>query len=63
MSGMSKKAKSQKRGKHTAFLSVWVEPRQLEALRIIQAEVGILRSEQIRRAIDDWIARFGRKQK
>jgi hypothetical protein len=60
---MAKKAKSQKRGTHTAFLSVWVEPRQLEALRIIQAEVGILRSEQIRRAIDDWIAKFGRKQK
>jgi len=36
-----------------------LEPEQVAALREIEARTGARISEQIRRAIDDWLAKHG----
>jgi len=36
-----------------------IDPEQREALRFIKAREGVPESEQIRRAIDDWLKRKG----
>lgn len=41
----------------------WIEPRQREGLRAIKERDGISESEQIRRAIDEWLAKRGRTAK
>jgi uncharacterized heparinase superfamily protein len=38
---------------------VMLEPEQVAALREIEARTGARISEQIRRAIDDWLAKHG----
>jgi hypothetical protein len=37
----------------------WIEPHQLAGLRLVKARDGVLESEQIRRAIDAWLAAKG----
>jgi hypothetical protein len=41
----------------------YLDPEQLEALRLVKVREGIPPSEQIRRAIDLWLARKGPKVK
>jgi hypothetical protein len=41
----------------------YLDPEQLEALRAVKVREGIPPSEQIRRAIDLWLARKGAKVK
>ncbi len=43
----------------------WIDPDQLEGLRAVKARDGVLESEQIRRAIDDWLQkkRFKRAER
>jgi len=41
---------------------VMLEPEQVAALRDIEARTGARISEQIRRAIDDWLAKQGDKE-
>jgi uncharacterized heparinase superfamily protein len=40
---------------------VMLEPEQVAALREIEARTGARISEQIRRAIDDWLVKHGDK--
>jgi len=37
--------------------SFWIDEEQLERLRAIYARDGVRESEQIRRALDDWLKR------
>lgn len=39
----------------------WIDPHQLDGLRFVKARDGVLESEQIRRAIDAWLATKGIK--
>lgn len=41
----------------------YVDPEQLEGLRLVRERDGVLPSEQIRRAIAAWLERKGVKQK
>jgi len=41
----------------------WIEDNQLEALNVIKQRDGVLPSEQIRRALDDWFKKKGAKVK
>jgi ribbon-helix-helix protein len=41
---------------------VMLEPEQVAALREIEARTGARISEQIRRAIDDWLAKQGNEE-
>jgi hypothetical protein len=41
----------------------WIEDDQLEALEVIRERDGVLPSEQIRRALDDWFRAKGVKVK
>lgn len=43
--------------------SFWIDPAQAEALKRLKARDGVPESEQIRRAIDKWIAGQGRTKK
>jgi hypothetical protein len=40
----------------------YIEPDQADALKMINERDGILPSEQIRRALDDWIEKKGVKR-
>ncbi len=42
---------------------VMLEPYQLEGLRLLEAHTGTTPSEQIRRAIEEWLARHGVRRK
>ena len=37
----------------------WIDPTQRDGLRHVKERDGILESEQIRRAIDDWLEKKG----
>ena len=37
----------------------WIDDEQREGLRIVKERDGVLESEQIRRAIKDWLAKKG----
>jgi hypothetical protein len=39
--------------------SFWIDDEQAEALKVIKQRDGVLESEQIRRAIDDWVEKKG----
>lgn len=41
------------------LFSFWIDPEQAEGLKAIRDRDGVLPSEQIRRAIDDWLERKG----
>lgn len=43
--------------------SFWIDPEQKEGLKRIKARDGVPESEQIRRAIDRWLATKGVKKK
>lgn len=40
----------------------WIDDEQDDALKVIKARDGVLESEQIRRAIDDWVKKKGVKK-
>jgi len=42
--------------------SFWIDDDQAEGLKAIKERDGVLESEQIRRAIDDWLAKKGVKK-
>ena len=42
--------------------SFWIDDEQSEALKVIKERDGVLESEQIRRAIDEWVAKKGIKK-
>jgi hypothetical protein len=44
-------------------VNYYLDPQQIEALRAVKAPDGIPTAEQIRRAIDLWLARNGQKVK
>jgi hypothetical protein len=37
----------------------WIGPEQREGLRVVKERDGVLESEQIRRAINDWLRKKG----
>jgi hypothetical protein len=39
--------------------SFWIDDRQADGLKAIKERDGVLESEQIRRAIDEWLVRKG----
>jgi hypothetical protein len=39
--------------------SFWIEDAQADGLKAVKIRDGVLESEQIRRAIDDWLANKG----
>jgi len=39
--------------------SFWIDPQHLEGLKAVKERDGILPSEQIRRALADWLVRKG----
>jgi hypothetical protein len=39
--------------------SFWIEDAQADRLKAVKVRDGVLESEQIRRAIDDWLAKKG----
>ena len=41
----------------------WIEPELIDGLKTVRERDGILPSEQIRRAIQDWLRKKGVKQK
>jgi hypothetical protein len=43
--------------------SVWLNPSQIAGLKKVRERDGVLPSEQIRRAIDAWLARKGIRHK
>jgi hypothetical protein len=43
--------------------SFWIDDRQADGLKEIKERDGVLESEQIRRAIDDWLAKKGITEK
>jgi hypothetical protein len=43
--------------------SFWIDERHAEGLKKIKERDGVLESEQIRRAIDDWLTKKGITEK
>jgi hypothetical protein len=39
--------------------SFWIDDKQAEGLKTVKERDGVLESEQIRRAIDDWLEKRG----
>lgn len=39
--------------------SFWIDEQQAEGLKFVKERDGVLESEQIRRAIDDWLHKKG----
>jgi len=39
--------------------SFWIDEQQAEGLKFVKQRDGVLESEQIRRAIDDWLQKKG----
>ena len=42
--------------------SFWIDDAQAEGLKIVKERDGVLESEQIRRAINDWLEKKGVKK-
>ena len=42
--------------------SFWIDDEQAEGLKAVKERDGVLESEQIRRAINDWLAKKGVKK-
>ena len=42
--------------------SFWIDDEQAEGLKVLKARDGVLESEQIRRAINDWLQKKGVKK-
>ncbi len=43
--------------------SFWIDDEQAEGLKVVKERDGVLESEQIRRAINDWLEKKGVKAK
>jgi hypothetical protein len=43
--------------------SFWIDDEQADGLKAVKERDGVLESEQIRRAIDDWLTKKGVKAK
>jgi hypothetical protein len=43
--------------------SFWIDDDQAEGLKVVKERDGVLESEQIRRAIDEWLQKKGVKRK
>ncbi len=42
--------------------SFWIDDEQADGLKVVKARDGVLESEQIRRAINDWLQKKGVKK-
>ena len=43
--------------------SFWIDDQQAEGLKVVKERDGVLESEQIRRALNDWLEKKGVKVK